>query len=97
VDTEWGSDDLPPGFQAISSKKEQKDGAAETVTHIVYSDGLASVSVFVAENSDKESAGPSRVGTSNSYSLKQDEYHITAVGKVPVATVRRIATSMSVE
>ena len=97
VDTEWGSDDLPPGFQAISSKKEQKDGAAETVTHIVYSDGLANVSVFVAENSDKESAGPSQVGTSNSYSLKQGEYHITAVGKVPVATVRRIATSMSVE
>jgi sigma-E factor negative regulatory protein RseB len=97
VDTDWTSDDLPPGFQVVSSKKEQRDGASETVTHIVFSDGLANVSVFVAENSDKDSAGPSRVGTSNSYSVKQGDLHITAVGKVPVATVRRIASSMSGE
>ena len=97
VDTDWTSDDLPPGFQAVSSKKEQRDGASETVTHIVFSDGLANVSVFVAENSDKDSAGPSRVGTSNSFSVKQGDLHITAVGKVPVATVRRIASSMSGE
>jgi sigma-E factor negative regulatory protein RseB len=95
VETDWNSDDLPAGFQVVSAIKEQKDEASESVTHIVFSDGLANVSVFVAENSDKESAGPSRVGTSNSYSLKQGDYHITAVGKVPLTTVRRIATSMS--
>lgn len=95
VETDWNSNDLPAGFQTVSAKKEQKDEESEAVTHIVYSDGLASVSVFVAENSDKETAGPSHVGTSNSYSLKQGDYHITAVGKVPLTTVRRIATSMS--
>lgn len=97
VDTQWVSDDLPQGFEAVSARKERKQDADESVTHIVYSDGLASVSVFVAENSDKNSAGPSRVGTSNSYSLQQDEYHITAVGKVPDTTVRRIAMSMRLE
>lgn len=95
VDSDWASEDLPAGFQAVSSRKEKKEGAAEFVTHIVYSDGLANVSVFVAENSDNESAGPSSEGTSNSYSLKSGEYHITAIGKVPLNTVRRIATSMS--
>jgi sigma-E factor negative regulatory protein RseB len=95
VESDWNSDDLPAGFQPVSAKKEQKAEASEAVTHIVFSDGLANVSVFVAENSDKETAGPSRVGTSNSYSLKQGDYHITAVGKVPLTTVRRIAISMS--
>lgn len=94
VETDWVCDDLPQGFKPVSAVKEQKQDGEEAVTHIVYSDGLANVSVFVAENSDKDSAGPSRVGTSNSYSLKQAEYHITVVGKVPVTTVRRIATSM---
>lgn len=95
VETAWFSEDLPPGFQTLSAKTEQSADADESVTHIIYSDGLANVSVFIAENSDKDSAGPSRVGTSNSYSLKQGEFHVTAVGKVPLATVRRIATSMS--
>ena len=94
VDTRWTSDDLPAGFQAISSRVERIENGDESVTHILFSDGLANVSVFVAENSDKASAGPSSVGISNSYSLMDGNFHITAVGKVPVATVRRIATSM---
>lgn len=95
VESAWASEDLPAGFRAVSSKEERMAGAVESVTHIVYSDGLANVSVFVAENSDQESAGPSSAGTSNSYSLKNGDYHITAVGKVPLNTVRRIATSMT--
>ena len=86
VDTSWVSDDLPPGFQAVSAKKEKKNQSSETVTHILFSDGLADVSVFIAENSDKEAAGPSSVGTSSSYSLVRDGFHITAVGKVPADT-----------
>jgi sigma-E factor negative regulatory protein RseB len=95
VASDWISTDLPTGFQAVSTKIEHKGDATEAVTHIVYSDGLADVSVFVAENSGRESVGSSRVGTSNSYSLRQGEDHITAVGKVPLTTVRRIASSMA--
>lgn len=95
VESDWASEDLPAGFQAVSSKEEKMEGAVESVTHIVYSDGLANVSVFVAEDSGKQSAGPSSAGTSNSYSLKNGDFHITAVGKVPLSTVRRIATSMT--
>jgi sigma-E factor negative regulatory protein RseB len=94
VATDWHSTDLPAGFQAVSVQQEQNDDATESVTHILYSDGLADVSVFVAAGSDEESTGPSRVGTSNSYSLVKDGYHVTAVGKVPLITVQRIASSM---
>jgi sigma-E factor negative regulatory protein RseB len=95
VATDWISSGLPAGFQAVSTRNERKDGATDTITHIVFSDGLADVSVFITENGDKETVGASRAGTSNSYSVEHGDFHITAIGKVPPTTVQRIATSMT--
>jgi sigma-E factor negative regulatory protein RseB len=64
------------------------------VTHIVYGDGLATVSVFIAENEDQEIARRSNVGASTSFSFESGDYQITAVGEVPAETVQRIASSM---
>jgi sigma-E factor negative regulatory protein RseB len=78
----------------MSTKTEIESASDASVTHIVYSDGLADVSVFVTEASDKGIAGASRLGTSNSFSTQLGDFQITAVGKVPASTVQRIATSM---
>jgi len=94
VDTAWVSADLPSGFKVLSSKSEQLPGSDAPVTHIVFGDGMASVSVFIAARHEAELAERSSVGTSSAYSLQQGDYQITAVGEVPPATVRRIATSM---
>jgi sigma-E factor negative regulatory protein RseB len=94
IETSWQSTDLPSGFRAISTAIEQLPGADAPVTHIVYSDGMAMVSVFIAEASDKQIAKKSNVGASNTYSVRQQDYLITVVGEVPAATVERIATSM---
>lgn len=94
VDTEWASTDLPVGFNALSARQENLTGAAAPVTHIIYSDGLANVSVFVSKTRDKALAKQANIGASSSYSLEQDGHQVTAVGEVPAATVRRIATSM---
>ncbi|MBT8091538.1 MAG: MucB/RseB C-terminal domain-containing protein [Gammaproteobacteria bacterium] len=94
VDTSWDCDGLPQGFRAVSSHKEEMDGSDELVTHIMYSDGLASVSVFIAAAGDDDAKGPSQVGVSNSFSVVVGEHHVTAVGQVPAATVAQIATSM---
>ena len=73
--------------------EEQIAGSDEFVTHILFSDGLANVSVFIAVSGDAD--GPSRMGSSNSFSVSGDQgYHITAVGEVPAATVEQIATTM---
>ncbi|HEX9853315.1 MAG TPA: MucB/RseB C-terminal domain-containing protein [Woeseiaceae bacterium] len=92
--SDWTSDDLPSGFQVISTTAEKFPGAEAPVTHIVYSDGLASVSVFVGMNSDETVAGQARIGSASSFSTVLDEYRITAVGEVPQETVKRIASSM---
>lgn len=94
VETDWASDDLPNGFRVVSTRTEQMPGVDTPVTHIVYGDGLATVSVFIAEQPDGEVAGQFRVGASNSYSIRRDDVQVTAVGEVPAVTVQRIARSM---
>jgi len=94
VETDWRCDRLPQGFRAVSTHAEKMPGSDISVTHILFSDGLASVSVFVAQSGGSDSQGPSSVGASNSYSVIVDDHHVTAVGEVPVLTVEQIATSM---
>jgi len=94
VETAWESDDIPAGFRVISTKQELLPDGGEAMTHILYSDGLATVSVFVAAAEDKHESKRSQVGATNSYSAVIDGYRVTAVGEVPKATVEKIATSM---
>lgn len=94
VDIAWGSDDLPPGFRAVSMHSEELPGRAFPVIHILLSDGLANVSVFIEADESQMPVRRSRMGISNSFSLHVGEYRVLAVGEVPAATVERIATSM---
>ena len=89
----WDVDDFPPGFRVISTNDEVLPGSEEAVSHILFSDGLANVSVFIAAHDGKAFAETSKVGASNSYSTLLDGYRVTAVGEVPAVTVRRFAKS----
>jgi sigma-E factor negative regulatory protein RseB len=95
VDSPWQSDELPPGFRVVSTHEEELPGRELPVTHILYSDGLANVSVFIEPSTDKKIARRSRVGASNSFSVELEGFQITAVGEVPAATVEQFATSMN--
>jgi sigma-E factor negative regulatory protein RseB len=94
VENDWVCDDLPAGFRILSTKSERLPGSEFPVTHILYSDGLASVSVFIARAQSKPIAQRSNVGGSNAYSLQTNDYQITAVGGVPAVTTERIASCM---
>jgi sigma-E factor negative regulatory protein RseB len=94
VQTRWVSNALPVGFRAVATHEETMTGTDEVVTHILFSDGLANVSVFIAANSGELVEGPARVGGSNSYSVEHGDYEVTAIGEVPAMTVEQIATTM---
>jgi len=94
IKTDWVSDDLPAGFKAESTRQELLDGSAGAITHIVYGDGMATVSVFISEMQENEIRQSARRGASSSYSTEIDGYQVTAVGEVPAETVRLIASSM---
>jgi sigma-E factor negative regulatory protein RseB len=94
VETDWSAEDLPSGFRVVSTRQEQVAGAEKPVLHILYGDGLANVSVFIATNKDKNIEQRSRVGASNAYSVASGNYRVTAVGEVPAVTVQHIAESV---
>jgi len=94
IQTDWVSDTLPAGFKAISTRQELLDGSESAITHIVFGDGMASVSVFISEIEETGTSKSTRRGSSNSFSTNIDGYRVTAVGEVPAATVELIASSM---
>ena len=79
----------------MSAHGEQLPGSDGMTTHILYSDGLANVSVFIAPVSGDGADGSSQVGASNSFSTVIGGHRVTAVGEVPARTVEQIATTMS--
>ncbi|HEY5777011.1 MAG TPA: MucB/RseB C-terminal domain-containing protein [Xanthomonadales bacterium] len=91
----WQPAKLPPGFHLAShSHKTGTDGVYE---HMVYSDGLAAVSVYVEQqgaNADVK-PGVSQLGTNNAYTRKQGGLQITVIGEVPAITVKAIANEMA--
>jgi sigma-E factor negative regulatory protein RseB len=94
VDSQWYADNLPVGFRVVSAQQEVLTGSDEPVIHILYSDGLATVSVFIADDTGENVSKRYTVGASNSYTTVVDGRRVTAMGSVPAATVERIATSM---
>lgn len=94
VQSEWLADEVPSGFRVVSTQQKILPDVDDPLTHIVYSDGLVTVSVFISPVSDGMEPRRSSVGASNSYSAVRDGYRITAVGQVPQVTVEQIAKSM---
>ena len=95
VATDWVASDLPAGFQVVSTEEEHLEDSGKRVVHILYSDGLASVSAFIVAADSEPAPRAALLGTSNSYSVQRDGYRITAMGQVPAATVERIAQSLT--
>ena len=69
-------------------------GGSGVTTHIIYSDGLASVSVFITTAGGSTEEGALQVGGASSYSTVVEGYRVTAVGEVPNVTLEQIATTM---
>lgn len=88
---------MPPGFRLLSEQTKALAGGDGHVRHMVYSDGLASVSLFL-ERAGQESGmleGGSRMGAVNAFGRPVGGHvQLTVVGEVPGATVRRIAESV---
>ena len=97
VETQWSSGDLPSGFRMVSAQEEEMHGSDEPVTHILFSDGIASVSVFIDRNAARSVRERTSLGSSNAFSTVVGNHRVTAIGGVPESTVERIASSMRLE
>lgn len=94
--SEWVVGWLPEGFMMTDRRAQPGASDRMPVEHLAYSDGLASISVFIEELSgDAEPLdGASGMGAMNAYGSMVEGYQVTVVGEVPQRTVQTVAKSI---
>lgn len=92
----WRATELPAGFMLAAVRSKSAGGTSQPMEQLVYSDGLASVSVFIEPGvaAAEQAEGRSRIGAANAYTTTMEGRLVTAVGEVPVKTARLIALSV---
>jgi sigma-E factor negative regulatory protein RseB len=92
----WQVDALPSGFRKIVELRRPFRGGAEPVTQIVFSDGLAGISVFIEKIKDATHihSGLSGRGVANVYKRIVGENLVTVVGEVPPRAVMQVGDSV---
>jgi len=94
-DTGWVVTRVPPGFSKINEGFRVLRGKRDPVAHLVFSDGLVAVSVFVEPvAATPVQAGFLQQGGLNVYALRLDDHMVTVLGEAPARTVQQIANSV---
>ncbi len=95
ADRSWKLEQAPGGFWRDSVFKRQIPGSEQFVQQMVFTDGLASLSVFIERQTLDTQGGSSSMGAVNAYIRILNNYSVTAIGEVPAITVRQLAESVS--
>ncbi len=90
----WRVARLPAGYALMRSQRPVHGPAG--AEHLMYSDGLASVSVYIEPHAEKSPRSASRMsrGALNVYTRMSDGWRITVLGDVPLITVADVARSV---
>ncbi|MDY7544952.1 MucB/RseB C-terminal domain-containing protein [Glaciimonas sp. CA11.2] len=104
---EWAVTGMPPGFKKVRELKRvvvdapaQNSGAAPVrreVSQIVFSDGLAAISVFIEPGSQSRTEGSMQQGALNIVGKRQGDFWLTIVGEVPAVAIRQVANSIELK
>lgn len=95
-DTGWVIGKVPAGFTKINESFRKVGGRRDPIAHIVLSDGLVAVSVFIEPVAVTQTQiGLTQQGALNVFSTRNEAYIVTVLGEAPPATVRQIAQSVS--
>ncbi len=86
------------GFKKITAMKRSIGGRSAQVSQVVYSDGLAAVSVFIEPMPQSPPvAGASSQGAVNMYVKSLSDQMVTVVGETPARTVKQMAESITLK
>jgi sigma-E factor negative regulatory protein RseB len=105
----WSVRSVPAGFKKIREMKRLlSDTTAESasegghsaqlsqreVSQIVFSDGLAAISVFIEPGTQSRTEGSMQQGAMNIVGKRQGDFWLTIVGEVPSAAIKQVANSI---
>ncbi|MDC0601575.1 MucB/RseB C-terminal domain-containing protein [Aliiglaciecola sp.] len=93
----WKLGFVPVGMQQIKHSVLKMQDNAGSLEHIMVSDGLVDVSVYIQPSigSSSENDIVAKFGSDIYYSRTQGQMLITVIGKIPANTANAIATSIS--
>ena len=92
----WSLSSELPGFHKVVELKRRL-GESRSAGQLVYSDGLAAVSVFIESlegRNDPVRTGLASVGAIHIYTREVANHMVTVVGEAPAASVQRIANAV---
>ena len=94
--TRWQVGSLPPGFKKTMEMHRTLRGRKVPVTHLVFSDGLAGISIFIESRADRPNINTGLIsqGAVQVYSKVNADHLVTVVGEVPPATLMQVADSV---
>jgi len=93
----WVIAEAPEGFTLTRKIRRMSPMRSKMIEHYVFSDGLATVSVFVEDIEDEGGArvrGLNKMGAVHAYGREINGHQVTVVGEVPSATVDLIGKSV---
>lgn len=92
----WRVYALPAGFTKVAEVSRNLRGGKQPAIHLVYSDGLAGISVFIEKLGDKHGVkqGLQGRGVIQVFTKVIDSNLLTVVGEVPPHTVMQVAESV---
>lgn len=87
---------VPGGFRRIAevSRTLESDAGKREVAQILFSDGLAGLSVFIEPWRADRTASPLQFGALNMVGKRHGKFWLTIVGEVPMASIRQVADSV---
>lgn len=94
-DNQWLLRTPLPGFRKVMGMRRQVRPDLPEMTHLVFSDGLAAVSVFIEPLAGgKPEVGPFTMGTINVYKRIVGDSLLVVMGDLPPASLKRLADGM---
>ncbi len=97
---DWEIKALPAGYRKVDQMMRKVQGKPGPVTHLIFSDGLAFVSMFIEHvaKPSKEKPAPKNMltttGNTSFYANVNNGHLVTVMGDVPEATVVQIANAV---
>lgn len=101
----WSVKSMPPGFRKIREVKRlvtngsgaSRPGHAEQpreMAQMVYSDGLAAISIFIEPAGGSRAEGSMQQGAMNIAGKRHGDFWLTIVGEVPAVAIKQVANSI---
>lgn len=95
--TEWKLTEMPTGFEMSNHVRRMSPMDSNEVEHMVLTDGLSTVSVFIKAAHEGQSgmSGLSKMGAVHAFRTTINNHRVTVMGEVPADTVELLAMGVS--